>query len=93
MDDERRQWERWLLLQILLDDPTLAFRFLKVEAFQDYRHALIFLASKKIMQQGKRVTLSAIADSLREQELLERIGGDNFLCEFSAAIVAEHGWL
>jgi replicative DNA helicase len=94
MNNDDKQWSAQLLGQILLDNSVLeksAFSSLHITDFLDCRHAIIFWSAQGLLQQGKAATFTAIAENLRERDLLEYIGGEDFLCKFAAMVVAQ-GW-
>lgn len=94
---ERRQWEIWLLGELLLNDPRPVLRSLRVEAFQDYRHALVFVAIREIAQGnhergrgGQLVRLSEVGERLREHGLSE-IVSEEYLCSLMVPVIS-WGW-
>jgi replicative DNA helicase len=94
MMDNDNQWSERLLGEIILDNEILkkpAFSSLHITDFLDCRHAIIFWSCQELLQRGKPATFSSIAENLRERDLLDYIGGEDFLCKFAVMVVAQ-GW-
>jgi hypothetical protein len=100
-NDKTRQWYEWqLLAQFILGESVwvvcssaLAWAQKPAQSvqpadFQDHRNLLIFLAIKHLLERDHgRLTLVAVEERLRQQELLEEVG-EAFFLEFSGAVVA-----
>lgn len=85
-----KEAECWCLGSILLDETALesALELLLAHDFYFEQHRLIFEAIKKCAKQGKNVDVITVTDVLREDNQLEKVGGDVYLFELANQVTA-----
>src|SRR5712691_11848222 len=93
---QSRDAERSVLGSMLRDNPVIGdvVQILRVENFYSDAHQKIFSAITSLYDQGKPVDLVILADLLKEQKLIDDVGGYPYLGELwdaaPTAANAEH---
>lgn len=94
MLDSNHDWERKILVRILLDESLLknpSFASLEPHDFQDARNLTIFAAMKVFQEENRPIRLVPLADYLKEHNKFILAGGEEYLLSL-AALGVEVGW-
>ena len=80
--------ERSLLGAILLDDTTFPdiLEKLSPKDFYDKKHGSIFRAMTNLYERGQPIDLLTLTSELRNQKLLQEIGGSTYLAELTNVV-------